>query len=245
MKKYFRRVFPLLAALLSLCSVRIPVFAQGSVSYEGQAQKFVFSSGSSESPTDLFDGFKDVMPGDSRTQSIVIKNNQSNVNVVIYLRAQGAQNGSEDFLSQLKLTAKQSGTSTLYSAPANETAQLTDWVNLGQIAPGGTITLNVTLEVPADLDDSFQNSIGYINWQFKAEEIPITTSSSSGKHKHRSSGDTTTAAVPTLLPQIDSIPGFLLPLTGDSNHIVLWLVLASASLAAIWVLFWNRRRKKE
>jgi uncharacterized repeat protein (TIGR02543 family) len=74
------------------------------------------------------------------------------------------------------------------------------------------------------------------------------SSSSSSKHKHRSSSDSTTTSQVSLLPQTDEgsaylIPG-LIPLTGDTNHIILWLILVGASLAAIWALCRSIRRKR-
>jgi cobalamin biosynthesis Mg chelatase CobN len=81
-----------------------------------------------------------------------------------------------------------------------------------------------------------------------------TTQSSSSSSRRSSSSsssssDSTTTSQFSLLPQTDEpacpIPGFLLPLTGDTNHIILWLILAGASLAAIWALCRSIRRKRQ
>ena len=204
MKNLIKKTVLLLAALALTLSFSATVFAEGTVTYEEGANKFIFAPGSSYSPTDLFSDFKGVMPGDSITQQIVIKNDvKNNVKIKLYLKSLGAHEDSKEFLSQMNLKVSQDGTSNLFDAPSDRTAGLTEWVYLGTIYSGGDIKLNVTLDVPADMGNEFKSAVGLIDWQFKVEELPISPD--------------------------DPKP----PKTGDNSNIAIWLLVCIISLAVI------------
>ena len=172
-----KRLFAVIMVLALCLSLAPATLADSSVTYQGQAEKFVFAPGSDYSPTDLFENFKGVMPGDQLTQKIDIKNAaDNNVKVKIYMRALGAHEDSVEFLKQMNLTVKQDGDSVLFDAPADQKATLEDWVCLGTFYSGAEVKLDVTLNVPIEMDNDFQNAVGYLDWQFKVEELPIESS---------------------------------------------------------------------
>lgn len=166
----------LLFLLLALFLLIRPVAAQGGeVTYSGDSGSFIFAPGSDYSPTDLFAGLKDLMPGDTITQSITVRNNASDrVKVDIYLKAESVHPEGADFLSRLRLTvAKDYGLGDyMFDAAADQTAQLTDWVLLGTLYSGGEVDLQVTLQVPKELGNEYQDAMGAIDWTFKVEEFP-------------------------------------------------------------------------
>ncbi|MBO5247863.1 MAG: hypothetical protein J6B54_01010 [Clostridia bacterium] len=170
-----------LIALLLLLSLSVSASAaEGKVTYSGNAGSFVFEPGSDHSPTDLFPDFKGVMPGDTLTQAITVKNDADDkVKVKIYLRSLGAHDNSVEFLSQLTLkvaVSNENEMAYLFDAAAHQPAQLSDWVCLGTLYSGGTVDLNVSLHVPVEMDNEFQNQIGYLDWEFKVEEYPVEDS---------------------------------------------------------------------
>ena len=211
-----KRFVALLMAMVMVFGLCVTAHAAGSVTYDGDANKFIFAPGTKDSPTSLFESFQNVMPGDTLTEQILIKNDTSNgVKIKVYMRSLGAQKDSEDFLSQMNLKVQQKDASILFSAPADEKAQLTDWVYLGTVYSGGEITLNVTLEVPITMGNDYQNQLGYIDWEFKVEELPIEPS--------------------------DPEP----PKTGDESNILLYAGMMLFSLLALVILLMGKRRKQE
>ena len=208
-----------IVCIVALSSV-LPVYAaDGKVTYDGSAQQFVFEPGSEHSLTDLFPNFKGVMPGDTLTQKITVKNDAShNVKVKIYIRSLGAHEDSVEFLSQLGLKVKASEENEMaymFDAAANETAQLTDWVYLGTLYSGGEVNLDVTLSVPVALGNEFQNQIGYLDWEFKVEELPVEPDD----------------------PQA--------PPTGDNSNVWLYFTIMICSLFMMIILLFWRKKDKE
>ncbi len=177
MKKIIQVLCVLLAMLALLCATALSTFAKGEVTYSGQAEQFIFAPGSSHSPTDLFTEYKGVMPGDSIKQDITVKNDaKKDVKVKIYVRSLGADETSADLLSKLHLTvskAEENKMAYMFDAAADQTDGMADWVLLGTLYSGGEVNLVLSLDVPAELDNRYQDAIGYLDWEFKVEELPV------------------------------------------------------------------------
>jgi len=170
MKRMTRGVIVLAMLFAMTMSTITGTAAEGNVIYSGDAGEFIFAPGSEHSLTDLFPEFKDVMPGDTLTQKIVVKNNAKK-SVKISMRALGAHEDSKDFLSKLNLYVEKVTDTPLFEAPADQTAQLTEWRQIGVLAAGGEAELMVGLQVPTSLDNNYKKLVGYLDWEFMVEEI--------------------------------------------------------------------------
>lgn len=189
MKKLIKTIASLGMALTMLLGMSMAAFAaDSSVTYEGGAEQFVFLPGSEYTSTDLFDGFKGVMPGDVRTETIVIQNKNTNSDYVrIYMRAvphdESVNPMSEkvaaeepylgdmvNFLSQLSMTVKQ-GEKVLFNTSPNELGGLKENVLLGEFNPEERTELTVELHVPIEMGNEYANRVGEVDWVFVVEEL--------------------------------------------------------------------------
>lgn len=214
MRKYVACLLVLLLCFTTL----LPVNA-GKVTYDGRTKACVFTPGSEYSLTDLFTNFKDVMPGDSLSQPITVKNDAADkVKIKIFIRSLGAHEKSEEFLSKLHLKVAKSAKNDMaymFDAAANETAGLTDWVYLGTLYSGGKVNLDVILDVPTTLSNDYQEQIGYLDWEFRIEEYPVEP-------------DDPTA-----------------PQTGDGDHVTLLAgTLCGSAALILLLLLWRKKQDK-
>lgn len=246
MKNIFKRLFSLTLAVVMMAGFTLTASAAGKVTYEGEAEKFIFEPGTEYSATDLFENFKNVMPGDKITQKISVVNNGKRKHTTkIYMKALGPtdENNSDlrysdeegnlgdgndndgytdkalyqPLLNQLELTVVAvEGNTKLFEAAANETDGLSDWVLLGSLREGGKVELEVTLEVPAELGNEFQDMAGAIDWAFKVEEI---------KDKNKK---------PPVIPN-----------TGDISNIMLYAGMFGLAALALMILIILKRKAKE
>ena len=216
MKKIISMLISLLVVTAMTCGLSISAYAAGTVTYSADSSKFIFEPGSSHSPTDLFTEYKGLMPGDSVRQDITVKNDSSyGVKVKLYVRSHGAHEDSVDFLSKLHLTVAKSENNEMaymFDAAADQTGGMTDWVYLGTLYSGGEVNLILNLDIPIELGNEYQDAIGYIDWEFKTEELPIDPD--------------------------DPEP----PQTGDNSNLYFYAMLASVSGIALVILIPKRKK---
>ena len=226
-----KKLITLLVAAVLVFSMSATAFAaDASVTYEGGAEKFVFIPGSEWTDTDLFnDNFKGVMPGDTVTQDIIIRNRYKGVDhVLIFMRAElHDEEGNPlsesvalhedtvsmyDFLSKLSMTVKR-GDKVLFEATADHLGGLENNVCIGSFKYGYYSTLTVELHVPIELGNEYANRVGEVDWVFTAEEIPDTEG----------------------------------PDTGDNSQVILWggLMLAAAAVCIVVIVTGRKKRSAE
>ena len=90
MKKSFKAITSLVLMLLVVMSMSVTAFAASpSITFEGFSKGFDFQPGSEYTETDLFQNFKNVMPGDTVTETITFTNSAADCDFVnLYMRAE-------------------------------------------------------------------------------------------------------------------------------------------------------------
>ena len=196
MKKMMRIASALLMALVLLS---MTAYADDTkVNFVGGAENFVFVVGANNATeSDLFDNFKNVLPGDTIEQKIRVENNSDMV-VRVYLRAEPVAEAFDEFLNQMNLTVV-SGSDKIFEAAANEQAGLTNYRLLGTFKKQGGTDLTVTLEVPIEMGNEFMAQMGEIPWTFMVEEVPPDTTPDTGDWFQASSWIALAAVLAALL----------------------------------------------
>ena len=181
MKKYFATIL-----LFSLALIFAPDVSalNSAVYFEGGADNFVFYPGTAWNEADLFDGFKNVMPGDTLTETVKVRNTATEYDYVkIYLRANPHNNTNpmsekvseketvasmEDFLAQLSMRV-QNDNDVIFNASSDKLDGLKNNVLLGEFANGDKTTLTIELNVPKTLENKYMHRSGEVDWIFTAE----------------------------------------------------------------------------
>ena len=234
MKKSFKAITSLVLMLLVVVSMSVTAFAASpSITFEGFSKGFDFQPGSEYTETDLFGSFKNVMPGDTVTETITFTNSATDCDFVnLYMRAEAHDETDNplspkvaekesvatmtEFLSKLSMKVW-NGTELIYEASPDELDGLAEPKLLGTFRKGETATLTVELTVPLELDNDFANRLGEVDWKFIAEEY----TSGGGK--------------PTVTP------GTLIQ-TGQLNWPIAVLAAAGGVLIALgWVILRKKR----
>ena len=137
--------------------------------------------------TDLFTGFKGVMPGDTLVQDFVVKNEAGKsiklfMEVVPHDEANGLSDGVAaktttaqmiQFLNQMPLvvTAGEGEKEvTLFNIPKGELGTFAGKADLGILQAGYGAELHVKLVLPIEVDNTFANAIGEVDFKFIVEE---------------------------------------------------------------------------
>lgn len=186
MKNILKRFSSLVLVALVILSLSVTALAVSpSITFEGHSKGFDFVPGSEYTESDLFNNFKNVMPGDVLTEEITFTNSATDCDFVhLYLRAElhDAEKNplSEEvaetetaasmveFLSQLSMKVW-NGAELIYEASPDELGGLAENVLLGTFRTGETATLKVELTVPETLGNEFANRVGEVDWIFHVE----------------------------------------------------------------------------
>ncbi len=235
-----KKLSTILLSLILVLSLAVPAFAATSyVEYSGH-NIFGFGPGSEYTATDLFDNFKNVMPGDVRTETITVSNTADCCDFIkVYMRAVAhneqtnplSQKVSEaesvvsmsDFLSQLSMRVW-NGDELIYEASPDELDGLKNNVYLGTLRRNQSLELRVELVIPADLGNEYSYRVGEVDWVFVIEEFD----------------DPVPDPVPDPIPE----PEPNIPQTRDHSSSLVYVTLMGISLYGCIVLLLIKYRKE-
>ena len=184
-KSWCRLLLAVCLAAIMASGWLLPVrAAEPSVTFRGLEEGFKFAPGSEYTDTDLFQNFKDMMPGDSRTDVILFRNEAKDCDYVnLYLRAVAhdpegnplspalteageTEESANAFLAELTLEIR-IGENLVYRGPAN--AGLETPVSLGTFRRGESAEIQVGLSMPKELGNEYAGRLGEIDWVFHGE----------------------------------------------------------------------------
>ena len=222
MKKTFRFCLSLLLVMLLFCSLGASAFADSLVTLAPNKQFYVTAD------NDLFDSFKNVMPGDTLTENITVRNELNNGQMIyIYLqavphnpavgphvdevRANEDYASMMDFLKQITLTVTIDG-KPVSQDTADKPAGLAERQLISIFYGPGQHIVQATINVPITMGNEYADRMGEVDWVFTAEEwgAPVNLR------------------------------------TGDDSNMTLWIVMLSLCVVGIGAMFFIlvRRKKK-
>lgn len=186
MKHIAKKSISFILMLLLVMSFATTAFAaDSSITFTGFSSGFEFQPGSEYTETDLFGSFKNVMPGDTVTETITFTNSATDCDFVnLYMRAEAHDETDNplspkvaeketvatmtEFLSKLSMKVW-NGTELIYDASPDQLDGLKSNKFLGTFRTGETATLKVELSVPIELDNKYANRVGEVDWIFHVE----------------------------------------------------------------------------
>lgn len=270
MKKISKFVSALVVSAALTLGAATAAFAD--IVYESET---ITISGSGEyTATDLFDNFKNVMPGDELTQTITLKNVDAG-QAMVYLRAvvydeegnpltysepfeeadgkdqlTDPENGiggegqrdetvatMQDFLAQLHMTVAV-GDKVVFDAAPCSVEGLAENVQIGTLAVGESLELDVDLYVPIEMTSDYMDRVGEVHWVFVVEDYGDLNEDPGGGEHDDLEDD---------IDKDDPLPGGGDgaedgPLSQTGDYLPVMSIAVVAILAAILALVASRRK---
>ena len=203
------------------------------VEFQNPTNGFVFTPTDETSYTvsvqDLFYNFKNLLPGETMSQTITVTNSY-NQETEIFLRAEDIEQSLSPEQAELvdrllreyaTIVVTDDGGRVIYNGPiwgnltgtgSNPDTMKND-ISLGTFAAGETKNLNVQLQIDPEIGNEYQGLLGLVRWVWSAQ------------------GNETTVQPPQ---------------TGDNMNIMLFAVLAAASGSGmILTLIFGRKKQRE
>lgn len=177
------------------------------ISFDGESSVLVASA------DNLFAHFGSIVPGETRTGSVMLEN-ESGAPCAFFLRAEeearAERDDAADAPSRMRLTIESNG-ATVYEGDL-AAARLLETVPLGSVEAGGELEIAFAVSAPTDLGNEYALASVEAPWTFVAQQ-----NAAAGK-------------------------GSPLPATGDSGNALAAAALAGAGAAAVLIARMARTR---
>ena len=169
-----KKIFSLVLIVLVLASVMPMAYADNSsfdVSYLGEDKGIVVTPKTTEyTDTDLFANFKNIMPGDTRTETVTFANEATDCDFVkVYLQIFPHNNAEEAqaFLEIIHMVVECNGTEIFNDTAA---AAMEEGVLIGKVESGKSVNITATLTTDAEkMTNEYANMAAEVDWKFTTE----------------------------------------------------------------------------
>jgi len=194
-----------------------------------EATNAITFSGTAANNTDLFPNFKRLVPGDYVKQTITLVTARANADDCTFSMKAADNSDQAEFLDYLYLTVQKDG-EVVASGQAAPGAGLTQWVELGTLAPGERMTVTVSLYVDKDMGNDFQNYKGKIRWMFRTvtADVPVVQPTTIPAEEQPQGGHEGGQEAVSELPEEAT------PLTGDTSSA--WALINLLCAVAVFIL---------
>lgn len=240
-----KKIIAILTMLTLLLFMNTLTFAEDfNVSYEGDAGKFIFLNGSEGN---IFDNFKDIAPGESRSQTITLTNNDSER--MRFFMQTTAMDELGDADAVFIITITRDGTE-LYSGTIQGLKELgsgsmEDSLMLADLSKGETAEVLMMLEVdetlPSGENYSYENAETAIQFTFAVDSPPPnegrtkTVYEKQDRTVYKQGPSTVRRVVSNIATRVK---------TEDPTTLGLYIGILAAGAAAIAGLVVYKRRKR-
>ena len=243
MKKTCKTIASLVMMLVLLLGIGAPAYADGTVSYQG-AKKFTISPGSEYTATDLFNGLRNVMPGDTLTQYVEIKNDFFGTGSIrVYLRAVAHDEVDNPLTYSESFEAEDGKDQAGIPGQRDETvatmSEFLSQLSMKVYKQDGTCIFSAT----ADQLDGLQNNVLLATVpRGKSVTLTVTLETDLEKMDNRFANRVGEVDWVFTVEELDPQGN---PKTGDTSNLTLWIVVMVVCLAAIAVVAFLILKKKK
>ncbi len=255
MKKISKTLFSLISSAILILTLPLTAFAADStITFEGKSTEFTFKPGSEYTTTDLFDNFKDVMPGDVVSEEITIKNNASDCDYIhLYIRAiVHDENGNPLTYSEAFENADGNDQAGIDGRRDETTATMADF--LSQLSMKVYNNEALIYEASPDELDGLANNIflgtyrhGDTGKLIVELEIPLSLGNEYANRVGEVDWVLTVEALDDPVPLVQETPaptpGVISPQTGDDSNLLIYVYALLIGAVMIGALMYVKKVK--